>query len=180
MVMGFFLFVRRSIVVLAFFLSSCASSKESSDSSRHDLKERRVSAVHHVNDCRLSLNNHKGEFNSIPISVLDAPPEEATPSGKLVTRDGFYCREGSELIGLVRYKDQSGGSWTISVTAEKMLDGETLVSIIQTRGKNQYGPQLDFTFPGKPCELLVKKNPFALIGQRTEKNMWFSTSLTCK
>lgn len=130
--------------------------------------------------CELVLNDKKGDFRTIPVDSLKGPPEEGTSSGKLKAQEGFYCPDGGDLTARMTYKDQEGESWVIKVSAEGMANGETLISLIQIRDNKTYGPQVDFTFRGKPCDFLKQKYPFSLIGQRTKGDKWFSVTLKCK
>ncbi len=85
-----------------------------------------------------------------------------------------------EMKGRISFKGPNNEPWLVKFTAEKMNDGKTLISIIQLRNNKNYGPQLDFSFAGKPCEFLKQARPFALIGQETKKGVWFSSSLVAK
>lgn len=131
-------------------------------------------------NCSLVLATEKGDFRTIIVHPLSSPPEEGLPSGKFKIQDGFYCDGEAELKGRISFKDQSGGVWVLLRTVEKMADNTTLATLNKNRNSKPYSHQLDFSFIGKPCDLLKQKRPFALIGLETKKGKSFSASLICK
>ncbi|MBU1168705.1 MAG: hypothetical protein KKD44_03985 [Proteobacteria bacterium] len=105
-----------------------------------------------------------------------------TSDSEFIVEDGIYCNvDGNYLEGLCRFKDRTGENWELKFSSEKLSNKTySIISVTTIRG-NEVLQQNDFSFRGRPVDILNSDvAPFSIIGLKTKDSEWFSLTLNTK